>query len=209
MVLLGFAIRDNGWFLLSLPPLPVSGKPLMEGMYSAQYPQVVLFRIRFHNLYLLFLATLYGVVVLVLALSKQYQAVFNYYTPIACGMLVGGGSISVAVVWLKERRLVKLLRVAIGLVNQPSAVWSEPQYGYQYFDWTTHQRRGGVVRFHRLLMSRPDLFTPVFFDPKDAHYSRPGFTFWFHRFAVVDSRHTPGFLAEQAKRLQHSPKEIL
>jgi hypothetical protein len=45
------------------------------------------------------------------------------------------------------------------------------------------------------------------FDPTEQRFTRidnaePGFAFWFHRFAIVDSRHTATFLAEQAKRLQ-------
>ena len=203
LVVTGFAIRDNGWFLLFLPALPVIEKPLMEGMPNVPYPQVFLFRIRLHNLYLLLLPTLFAMVVLVLAFSK-HQAVLNHYGAIACGMVLSGYALLIAVVWLKERRLVKLLRVAIGCVTSGSAGLDEPRYSYQYFDWTTHERRGGVVRFHRWLMSRPDLLTPVFFDPRDADYSRPGFAFWFHRFAIVDSRHTPSFLIEQAKRLAES-----
>ena len=200
-VVTGFTIRDNGWFLLSLPALPISGKPMMEGMSTAQYPQVFLFRIGFRNLYLLYLATLYGVALLVLVFTRRYQAIFSYHVPIVYGMLLAGYALFVALVWVKERRLIKLLRVALGLVDRPPIVSFAPQVSYQYFDWGG-ERRGGVVRFHPLLMSKPDLFTPVFFDPNDADSSKPGFAFWFHRFAIVDSRHTSTFLAEQAKRLQ-------
>ena len=199
-VVIGFAIRNNGGFLLSLPALPISGKPMMEGMFTARYPQVFLFRIGFRNLYLLNLATLYGVALLVLILTRRYQAVFNYPIPIVYGMLLAGCALIVAQVWVKERRLVKLLRVALGRVDPPPIVSFAPQVTYQYFD-RGGERRGGVVRFHHLLMSKPDLFTPVFLDPNDADFGKPGFAFWFHRFAIVDSRHTLTFLAEQAKRL--------
>jgi hypothetical protein len=200
-VMIGFAIRDNGWFLLSLPAVPISGKPMMDGMFTAQYPQVFLFRIGFRNLYLLYLATLYGVALLVLVLTRRYQAVFNNPIVIAYEMLLAGYALIVTLVWVKERRLLELLRVALGRVDRPPIVSFAPQVSYQYFDWGG-ERRGGVVRFHHLLMSKPDLFTPVFFDPTDADSSKPGFAFWFHRFAIVDSRHTVTFLAEQAKRLQ-------
>lgn len=206
LILLGFALRDNGWFLLSLPALSEAGTLMMEGMVSAQYPQVFLFRIKLRNLYLLGLATFYGVALAVLAITGRYEAVFSYYSPITVGMVLAGYALLVALVWLKERRLVRMLRVSLGQVSAPQPASFVCQMGYQYFDWSRH-RRGGMVQFYPLLMSSPHLVTPVFFHPKDDTFSKPGFAFWFHRFDIVDVRHTPAFLAEQAKRHQKLPEQ--
>jgi hypothetical protein len=206
LVLLGFALRNNGWFLLFLPALSEPGTHMMEGMVSARYPQVFLFRIKLLNLYLLGLATFYGVVLAVLALTGRYPAVFSYYSPIAIGMVLAAYALLVALVWLKERRLVRMLRVSLGQVSAPHAASVVCQVGYQYFD-SSRQRRGGIAQYYPLLMSPPRLVTPVFFEPGHDPFSKPGFAFWFHRFDIVDTRHTPAFLAEQAKRQQNPPAQ--
>lgn len=195
-VLAGFAIRTPGWRQVSIPALPMSGRRLMEGMYSAQHPQVFRFRIDLRNLYLLNLATLYAVALAILALSGKYARVFSYEFPMTLGIVLAAYCLFLAVTWLKERRLLKTSIAAMGLVDPPHPVSLKPSFGYQYFD-QNGQRRGGIVPFHRRLMSKPDRFTPVFFSATNPEFCKPGFAFLFHRFEIADSRHAAAFIAER------------
>lgn len=190
MVLVGFCIRVDDSFVIGLPPIPTSGIPLMEGMTSAAYPQAFLFRIELRNLYLLFAIAFYGLFLLVIALAQKQESIFSYYAPIGYGLGLGAASIATAVTWLKERRLVRLRQVTLGSVAPPAGVASSQSFTYQFWD-TNGERRGNQVLTRPALMSKPEPVTPVFFDPADPDYSKAGFSFVFHKFVVVDSRHVP------------------
>lgn len=186
----GFAVRGQGWFLLELPAGARSGVQVMPGVVTASYPQTCLFRIELRNLSLLFAATAYGLFLLIVGLAGKESTFFSYNVPIVVGFGLAAYAAVGSLVWLKERRLVRLRKVTLGLVHPPPPGTLTPQYGYQFFD-LSGERRGGMVVLRRLLMSGPQLLTPVFFDPKFPDYNKAGFSFLFHRFVVVDARHLP------------------
>lgn len=188
MVLAGFCIRGDDSFVVGLPALPVGGIPFMEGMTSAVYPQAFLFRVEIRNLYLLFAVAFYGLFLLVIALAGKQESIFSYYAPIGFGLALAAISIGTAVAWLKERRLVRLRQVALGSVRDPSGTSSAQSFTYQFWD-TTGERRGNQVLVQPALMSKPEPLTPVFFDAADPDFNKAGFSFVFHRFVIVDSRH--------------------
>jgi hypothetical protein len=186
----GFAVRGQGWFLLDLPAGARSGVQVMPGVVTATYPQTCLFRIELRNLPLLFTAIFYCMFLLVVALADKQNFVFSYDAPIVIGFALATYAAVACLVWLKERRLVRLRKVTLGLVHPPPPGALTPQFGYQFFD-LNGDRRGGMVVLRRPLMARPQLLTPVFFDPKFPDYNKAGFSFLFHQFVVVDARHLP------------------
>jgi hypothetical protein len=190
MVLAGFCIRGQDLFVIGLPAIPVGGIPFMEGMTSAAYPQAFLFRVEIRNLYLLFAVAFYGLFLLVIALAGKQASIFSYYAPIGCGLALAAASLGTAVVWLKERRLIRLRQVTLGLVKGPSNVSFSQSFTYQFWD-TTGERHGNQILVKPALMSKPGALTPVFFGPSDPDFNKAGFSFVFHKFVIVDSRHVP------------------
>ncbi|HEY1730679.1 MAG TPA: hypothetical protein VGG15_02975 [Terriglobales bacterium] len=190
MVLAGFCIRGQDSFLLGLPPIPVAGIPFMEGMTSATYPQVFLFRVELRNLYLLFAVAFYGLALLAIGFAGLQASIFSYYAPIGYGLVLSLTAIGTALVWVKERRLVRLRHVSLGSVKPSSGMSAPESYSYQFWD-KDGERRGNCVLLRPALMSKPQPLTPVFFDPSDPDFNKAGFSFVFHKFIIVDSRHAP------------------
>ncbi len=183
----GFFVRGQRWFLLELPAGARSGVQVMPGVVTASYPQTCLFRIELRNIPLLFAAAAYGVFLLIVGLADKESTFFSYNVPIATGFALAAYAALGSLVWLKERRLVRLRKVTLGLVHPPPPGTLTPQFGYQFFD-LNGERRGGMVVLRRFLMDKPQLLTPVFFDPKFPDYNKAGFSFLFHRFVAIDAR---------------------
>ncbi len=189
-VVAGFCLRGPESFVVGLPAMPVAGLQFMSGMTSATYPQAFLFRIELRNLYLLFAVTFYAIALVVVVLTGHRDFIFSFYAPISYGLVLGAAAGGLALLWVRERRLVRLRHVTLG--NVRSASGSSGSLSFTYEFWDLHgDRRGNSVQLRPGLMSRPEPVTPVFFDPSDPDFNKAGFSFVFHRFVVVDSRHLP------------------
>ena len=195
----GFLVRPHPAFVLSLPafepgePLPIlSGASLAE-----QFPQGLVFTVAVRLLWLLAVGIVLSMVFgswAFIQIQAGHRDLFGESNPMfQAGIFIVALTATMAVVWLRERILLRTGTVALG------AVYRQGDYFmYEYFD-VNGERHGGLALPAWASFGISNV-TLVFFRPASPEDSKPGFEFLFHKFRLVDKRHLPAVLKMFSQR---------
>ncbi|MBI2683348.1 MAG: hypothetical protein HYX26_09085 [Acidobacteriales bacterium] len=173
--------------------VPGQSKPvsivLHETEIGALYPQLIVFRLRLSNIWLLFGLCGYAIYWLMWTLDEAPAELFLGFGTFGLSMFNWSvyGSILCfyfAWKWLRERWILKHQISTLGLVIPDGLM-----IRYEYFG-TDGERYGGI-RKRKIWSAAHDPITAVFVDPNSPERNEPAFDFLYHRLEVVDKIHWP------------------
>jgi len=185
----GFILQPKGEVISF--PLPAfhtaeAGNLKADGTAVAEsFPQLLTFQLRTRNWWLLLLATLLCLVYCGWCINIT-RNILDDLLVIYLFLFGAPTIVLLATAWWKERRLLRIGNVVLGMA------WRNLGGGWRYeFRLSNGEIHGGFCGRRFWTRGFADNVTPVFLSPTNPEFSKPGFDFAFHKFALIDRRHLP------------------
>ena len=186
----GFVLQPKGELIcFTLPAFddPKAAILKADGIPIAEtFPQILTFQLRTRNWWLLLLTTFFCLLYCGWCIQNLSRNPLDSL-PVAYFFLFGAPTVLLlAGAWWKERRLLQIGHAALGVAHQGFGG------GWRYeFRLDNGETRGGFCRRRFWNWNFADNVTPILLSPKNPDFSKPGFDFAFHKFALIDRRHMP------------------
>lgn len=188
-ILGGFILQPKGEFI----SFPLHGFDSSEALVpkaggasiAEAFPQLLTFRVRTRNWWLLLVATFLCLVYCGWCARNITKSFLDDPIVIYFFLITTPLVLVYVVAWWKERRLLHIGKAILGFASISYGRW---RYEFRMENGET---RGGSCKIMFWNKNFPDNVTPVLLDPKNPDFSKPGLDFAFHKFVLIDRRHLP------------------
>lgn len=190
-VLIGFLLQPESEYALPFIGGVTDKQALLifdKEEIGADYPQVLIFRIRLCRLWLLAVVAGTSLGFLIVAPHTYFREIrdITLHRSIMVAVDVGIALFIFAAAWLRERWILVKSTYRLGIVYQ----WVEGFCAYEFVGldgiWA-----GGSYKWYPWYLARLSNITPVLVSTRNAERHMPATACTFHQFELIERRHWP------------------